>query len=101
MRYYVFMDPLRPGLRPHVVACWAINGWEEEWVAENGDRRGVGFGGLVGPACSILTRDELLSTTAGRRALIEWERGDDTQFLATAGQERHVANAEDVRMIAE
>ncbi len=67
MRVFFLQRPAYPDLRAHIVA--EVVAHEEEgrlWPFELVSRW-------------MATRDELLSTKEGRRALHDWETGDDAQ----------------------
>lgn len=76
MRYFVYLDPALPAL-PYILA---------EVVREATDdgrfRDSSAASSLAGKRCTIVTREELMVTVAGRTALEDWDTFDDDLFDA-------------------
>ena len=72
MRYFVLCVSLEPGIDPYIAA--------EVVHAENEERAFSMAAAIAGSGSEILSRDELGSTTVGRRALDRWEHLDDSSF---------------------
>ena len=72
MRYYVLKHSVEPGRRPYITAQAVAP--DDEGSGSREDAVDAGSNG------SLHTKQELMAFAAGRRALSDWEAGDDSSF---------------------
>ncbi len=93
MRWYVLEKPQEPDIPAHIVA---------EVVAEVGEdgTSALRDSPVLCDNRNLMSRDELLTTDDGQRALIAWESGEDSAFEEATRRLVATAIAEDERMFA-
>jgi hypothetical protein len=93
MRWYVLEDSHEPGIPAYVVAEVVAEMAEDETFT-------LRESPVLCDDRNLVSRDELLASDEGRRALVAWESGEDSAFEEAARRLFATAIAEDERMFS-